>query len=380
MIPAPRTRNSKAWYFGWRVVQRGSSKSGNWGHKGVKGKRGGSAPGGGHGAIGITPAMSTDEIQAAVDAQRARTAAKKGKKKAPGPRLRKQLERHVANIDAQIEEGRKKRDEAWRGVRYYEDTANGMVDDLNRYKAAGDTENYDRLRVEWEVASEGRKRFLEEYERLNREVRELNYQRAKGGIDIVAVPEDQRATVKMTTKVRKGRAEAQKGLDVFNKLCGTGTVNGQKVEVKRTDRARSFYRDKVTRTYAGVAGGEDITVTAGGGVHLSTIASAKTMIHELGHWLEDRDPKITQRVQGFLARRTAGETAQKLSVLTGDSRYKDYEVAKPDQFQDAYVGKQYGIGSEVISMGLQYLYSNAADFAKKDPDYFDFMISVLRGQ
>lgn len=36
-----------AWFFGWFVTRKGSSKSGNWGHKGRKGKRGGSAPGGG---------------------------------------------------------------------------------------------------------------------------------------------------------------------------------------------------------------------------------------------------------------------------------------------------------------------------------------------
>lgn len=36
--------DSGAWFQGWWVVNRGSSKSGNWGHKGVKGRRGGSAP------------------------------------------------------------------------------------------------------------------------------------------------------------------------------------------------------------------------------------------------------------------------------------------------------------------------------------------------
>ena len=34
--------------------------------------------------------------------------------------------------------------------------------------------------------------------------------------------------------------------------------------------------------------------------------------------------------------------------------------------------------SEVISMGVEYLYGNPVKFAKDDPDYFDFMFEVLR--
>lgn len=42
-------------------VKRGAGTSGNWGHKGRKGKVGGSAPGGGHTAIGIKPGASRKE-------------------------------------------------------------------------------------------------------------------------------------------------------------------------------------------------------------------------------------------------------------------------------------------------------------------------------
>lgn len=46
-------RRSSAWFSGWGVTRKGSFTSGNYQHRGRKGQHGGSAPGGGHGAIEI---------------------------------------------------------------------------------------------------------------------------------------------------------------------------------------------------------------------------------------------------------------------------------------------------------------------------------------
>jgi len=67
----------QAWFNGWVVTkahgplahgQKGSDTSGNWLHKGRRGKRGGSLPGGGHKTLGIasdaTPAEIKDEVAA----------------------------------------------------------------------------------------------------------------------------------------------------------------------------------------------------------------------------------------------------------------------------------------------------------------------------
>ena len=381
---SPELRSKyRAWYYGWRVVQRGSSRSGNWGHKGVKGRRGGSAPGGGHRVIGIGPEAEDWMVDTALleyRKERAERAARK--KKGEGPELRRKLAKQAEQQEARIKAYGDAAEAAWETMKGHETAMNSAARNIKYIREQGLSEG--ALEAQREVYF-AEKAEVEKYLGMYREWREKEYElgREKNAaqMELLAVPKDQQANVKLTTKIRKGRAEAQEGLDAFNKLCGTGTVNGQKVEVKRTNRSRSFYRDKLTRTYAGFgAGGKDMTVTVGGEVHLSSWSSARTMIHEMGHWLENRDPKIAKRVQSFLARRTRGETAQKLSVLTGDSAYKAYEVAKPDKFMDAYVGKVYGTGSEVISMGLQYMFSGAAKFAKQDPDFFDFMISVLRGQ
>ena len=43
------------------------------------------------------------------------------------------------------------------------------------------------------------------------------------------------------------------------------------------------------------------------------------------------------------------------------------------------MGKRYANGdTEIISMGLEYFYSDPLKLAKDDPDYFMFMYDVLR--
>ncbi len=62
------------------VVSEGGPGSGNWGHAGMAGQLGGSAPGGGLGAIGTSIDASPDEKSAAVAARREEVAAQKAAK------------------------------------------------------------------------------------------------------------------------------------------------------------------------------------------------------------------------------------------------------------------------------------------------------------
>lgn len=70
-------RQRGAWFFGWLVTRKGSDTSGNYGHKGVKGRRGGSAPGGGHMAIGI---VDPSEAKLLIQEYRERKAKEKAAK------------------------------------------------------------------------------------------------------------------------------------------------------------------------------------------------------------------------------------------------------------------------------------------------------------
>ena len=74
------------------------------------------------------------------------------------------------------------------------------------------------------------------------------------------------------------------------------------------------------------------------------------------------------------------------------SGYRRDEYCKPDKFFDPYCGKLYtlfggrdrsfvdGTASEIMSMGLQHLFEDPINFAKEDREYFDFVISNLRGE
>lgn len=113
-----------------------------------------------------------------------------------------------------------------------------------------------------------------------------------------------------------------------------------------------------------------------------------TLAHEFGHYLEHADPEIRKAAHEFLDYRLQGEKPQNLLALFPESGYESHEEGAKDRFDKVfgsgssayYVGKPYGDGStELVSMGLQQLYDDPAKFAKADPEYFQFMVSVLRG-
>lgn len=114
------------------------------------------------------------------------------------------------------------------------------------------------------------------------------------------------------------------------------------------------------------------------------------IVHELGHWLEYMSHGIRKRVTAFLKRRAGQEIPSKLATLTNNTRFRKEEVAVKDQFRTPYIGKYYTTkpdepvnwddvyASEVVSMGVQYIYENPIEFARTDPDMFDLIYDILR--
>lgn len=107
---------------------------------------------------------------------------------------------------------------------------------------------------------------------------------------------------------------------------------------------------------------------------------AATVAHELGHSLET-NAQLHAAAQGFLHKRVGKEEAKPMG-----GGYDAYEVGRDDEFAKAfgmnarYVGKHYkSDDTEVVSMGLEKMYSDPVDFAVKDPEYFKFMLGVLDG-
>lgn len=108
-----------------------------------------------------------------------------------------------------------------------------------------------------------------------------------------------------------------------------------------------------------------------------------TVLHELGHIIEGRDPLIRRLCQEFLDRRT-------INTDTGDfdppeplnkygAGYRDDEFTRKDKFLSPYMGKNYyRTASEILSMGMQYMWERPYDLATKDPDMFNFIYAVTR--
>ena len=117
----------------------------------------------------------------------------------------------------------------------------------------------------------------------------------------------------------------------------------------------------------------------------------------------------------FLRYRTRGEANSQLKKVFPTYGYDDWEVGKKDKFDDIwkkyyrrvflgdkrdndltvkqlqdeetwanskgfYTGKKYDHpSSEVISMGMEFLYMDPVTFARTDPEYFKFIVGILRG-
>ena len=139
-------------------------------------------------------------------------------------------------------------------------------------------------------------------------------------------------------------------------------------------------------------GANHITVTVSPGT------TKRTIIHELGHALENADDKIMERAARHVYQRTQGDPLESLRTLTG-LNYKPNEVTRKDAFFHPYVGRHYEApspsfrgqtvknphhptgprlnGTEVTSMGLEWLYAFPVEIAMKDPRLFDHVYREL---
>jgi hypothetical protein len=128
--------------------------------------------------------------------------------------------------------------------------------------------------------------------------------------------------------------------------------------------------------------------------------SGKVMTHELGHQLEydvrDKYGNATWQLKAnrFLEQRTEHEVAERFIDIYPNSNYTADEIFKRDKWEQTggtlYSGKVYGIKStryngnnlpptEIISMGVERLMKDPSAFATSDPEYFDFIVSLLNG-
>jgi len=169
--------------------------------------------------------------------------------------------------------------------------------------------------------------------------------------------------VKYTVRDSSVLKRQEEAVDIFNKLKNSNVkIDSVTIEINRTNR--SYYWKNV--------------------VYVNKYSSIETIIHELGHHLELSNKSIFEKAISFYKRRTKNSILESLKHLTGEN-YSSDEKTRKDDFMHPYMGKEYLdkngeiLATEIISMGIQYLYADPLAFANGDPDFFDFIIEILAG-
>jgi hypothetical protein len=156
------------------------------------------------------------------------------------------------------------------------------------------------------------------------------------------------------------RAIYELGKYGIEKLYSKDVYPDRPIEVNATREERSFHQK--------------------GAVYLSDVCPGKTVVHEMSHFVEFANQHVHERCLEFLQYRTKGEDPKPLRELTGNSKYGEHEVARPDKFFNPYCGKDYGTRStEILSMGVERLTKEPKEFYNTDPEYFNFCVGIIRG-
>jgi SPP1 gp7 family putative phage head morphogenesis protein len=126
-------------------------------------------------------------------------------------------------------------------------------------------------------------------------------------------------------------------------------------------------------------------------IYMGSEVSAKTYAHEMAHQIEHSIKGATKASIEFRDYRIAkaGTKDENLAKLFPNRRYSADEIGNKDDWgklfesgssSPYYVGKKYRHDStEVVSMGVELLYEDPVGFATKDPEYFKFIVGLLRG-
>ena len=95
------------------------------------------------------------------------------------------------------------------------------------------------------------------------------------------------------------------------------------------------------------------------------------------------------KMEGFRTARIAEAGTKDVPMRNFGDDYKEHEWGNADGWRDVfatdneahYVGKPYAWDStEMLSMGIEKLYTDPVHFAEADPEYFGVVVGLLRGE
>lgn len=198
----------------------------------------------------------------------------------------------------------------------------------------------------------------------------------------------EQAALNKALSARRAEAIDVIALPVHNQIVFDATPAAKQIVAKSgPDIGRIVANKSLSKTPIRVVASGYGRASAGlegeGIVHFTKGSGGKTLAHEVGHILETRDKNVLQKAIDFHAKRTVGQQEIALSKIDKGKNYKSSERAFPDKFPDPYCGKIYRKGmdvqaTEIVSMGLEYMYSDPIKFLRDDPEYFGFIFDLLR--
>jgi hypothetical protein len=113
--------------------------------------------------------------------------------------------------------------------------------------------------------------------------------------------------------------------------------------------------------------------------------SYSTSTHEMAHRFEKVVPGIGEMEEAFLKRRTTAESGKREDLVDLYPGSRAREVARPDDFVNAYIGKEYGRKNshEVLSVGVESVFAGrngglvGAGRYDADTDHRAFVLGTL---
>tara|TARA_R110002020_G_scaffold472424_2_gene700448 strand:- start:5830 stop:7752 length:1923 start_codon:yes stop_codon:yes gene_type:complete len=117
-------------------------------------------------------------------------------------------------------------------------------------------------------------------------------------------------------------------------------------------------------------------------VYLTSTEGAEVVVHEFIHNLEYAHADISRKTKAFLKKRAEGKGAVSLKQVKGGN-YDPSEVAFEDKWEERggnlYTGKEYMTkATEIMTMGVQRLFESPVLFAQQDPEFFEFILSIIQ--
>lgn len=112
--------------------------------------------------------------------------------------------------------------------------------------------------------------------------------------------------------------------------------------------------------------------------HVPAEEEAWTFVHEFGHRVEHMNSDTLGALSRAFAMQKVKESGEEVKRL--GSWYEAHEIGSQDGFRDRYIGKFYNHdSSEVLSMGIQYLYQDPVAFFREDPKHFKWTLAAIHG-